>query len=169
VKTETSSFRLEKETFEDFKKYAKNQGITTNAMINKIMKEFMEWGSKAPELEFIPYPSALVIGLLSKYTEDEIRKIASDYAKTNFTENILFMKNEESVDAYLEYAKNWCDACGFAYSTKEKNESRNFTIRHNQGKKFSIFLDEIIKAEIEILTKKRAEVKLMANSVSFWI
>jgi len=43
MKTETSSFRLDKEIFEDFKRHAKDKGLTTNSMINKIMKEYMQW------------------------------------------------------------------------------------------------------------------------------
>jgi len=66
-------------------------------------------------------------------------------------------------------AKNWCDASGFPYSTKVNNGKIVFTVRHNQGTKFSTLLDELIKTEIEILTKKRAETKVMSNSVSFWI
>ena len=54
MKTETSSFRLEKEIFEDFKKYAKDQNLTANSLVNKIMKVFMEWGSKAPAIQIIP-------------------------------------------------------------------------------------------------------------------
>jgi len=50
VKTETFSFRLEKEIFEEFKKHAKDKGRTTNSMINKIMKEYIQWGSKTTSL-----------------------------------------------------------------------------------------------------------------------
>ena len=169
MKTETSSFRLEKDVFEDFKKYAKDQGLTTNSLVNKIMKVFMEWGSKAPAIQIIPQPLDIIIQLLQQYTEEEIRKIGRKYANENFSENILLLKNEESVEAYLEYAKNVCDACGFSYSVKEKNDVTNFTFRHNHGAKYSSLLDEIIKTEVEILTKKRAETKHMTNSVSFWI
>jgi len=107
--------------------------------------------------------------LLKKYTEEELRKIGREHVNEHFSENLLLLKNEESVEAYLEMAKNWCDASGFSYSTKEKNGTVNFTIRHNQGTKFSILADEIVKTQIEILTKKRAETKQMTNSVSFWI
>ena len=169
MKTETSSFRLEKEIFEDFKKHAKDQGLTTNSMINKIMKEYMQWGSKSTSVQIIPYPSGIIMALLKKYSEEELRKIARNHAKEHFSENLLLLKNEESVDAYIEMVKNWCSASGFPYSTKEKNEEIVFTVRHNQGSKFSALLDEIIKTEIEILTKKRAETKVMGNSVSFWI
>ena len=169
MKTETSSFRLEKEIFEDFKKHAKDQGLTTNSMINKIMKEYMQWGSKATLVQVIPYPSGIIMALLKKYSEEELRKIARNHAKEHFSENLLLLKNEESVDAYIEMTKNWCNAAGFAYSTKEKNGEIVFTARHNHGSKFSALLDEIIKTQIEILTKKRAETKVMSNSVSFWI
>jgi len=169
VKTETSSFRLEKEIFENFKKYAKDQGLSTNSMINKIMKEYVQWGSKSTSVQIIPYPSGIIMDLLKKHSEEELRKIARNHAKEHFSENLLLLKNEESVDAYIEMAKNWCSASGFPYSTREKDGKIIFTVRHNQGSKFSVLLDEAIKTQIEIITKKRAETKVMGNSVSFWI
>jgi len=169
VKTETASFRLEKEIFEDFKKHAKDQGLTTNSLINKIMKEYMQWGSKAALAQIIPFPSRVIMALLKKYSEEEIRKISRNYAEEHFSENLLLLKNEESVDAYIEMAKNSCNAAEFPYSTREKDGKIVFTIRHNLGSKYSALLDEAVKTQIEILTKKRAKTKVMGNSVSFWI
>jgi len=169
VKTETSSFRLEKEIFEDFKRHAKDKGLTTNSLMNKIMKEYVQWDSKSTSIQVIPYPSGIVLALLKKYSEVELRNIARYHAKEHFSENLLLLKNEESVDAYIEAIKNWCDASVFPYSTKENNGKIVFTVRHNQGSKYSILLDELVKTQIEILTKKRAETKVMNNSVSFWI
>ena len=169
MKTETSSFRLDKEIFEDFKRYAKDHGLTTNSMVNKIMKEYMQWGSKATSMQMIPSSSYVIMALLKKYDEKELRIIARNNAKDHFSENLLLLKNEESVEAYIEMAKNWCDASGFPYSTKEKNDEIVFTVRHNQGIKYSAMLDEAVKTHIEILTKKKAKTKMMTNSVSFWI
>lgn len=169
MKTETSSFRLEKEIFEDFKRHAKDQGLTTNSMINKIMKEYMQWGSKATSMQMIPSSSHVIMALLKKHNEEELRKISRNNAMEHFSENLLLLKNEESVEAYLEMLKNWCDASGFPYSTKEKNGEIVFTVRHNQGTKYSAMLDEAVKTHIEILTKKNAKTKMMTNSVSFWI
>ncbi len=169
MKTETSSFRLEKEIFEDFKKHAKDKGLTTNSMINKIMKEYMQWNSKSTSMQIIPYPSGIIMDLLKKHSEEEIREISRNQVKEHFSENLLLLKNEESVEAYIEMIKNWFDASGFPYSMKEKDGTINFTIRHNHGKLFSVIMDEIIKTNVEILTKKRAETKMMTNSVSFWI
>jgi hypothetical protein len=169
MKTETSSFILEKEIFEDFKKHSKDKGLTTNSMINKIMKEYMQWGSKSASIQIIPYPSGIISALLKKHSEEELRKIARIHQKEHFSENLMLLKNEESVDAYIEAAKNWCDASGFPYSTKVNNAKIVFTVRHNLGKKYSSLLDESVKTQIEILTKKRAKTKAMSNSVSFWV
>jgi len=169
MKTESSSFRLEKDVFDDFKKHAKDKGLTTNSMINKIMKDYMQWGSKTPSMQIIPSSAGIIQALLKKHDEEELRKIARIHAKEHFSENLLLLKNEESVEAFIEMAKNWCDASGFPYSTKEKNGEIVFTVRHNQGAKYSAFLDETVITDLEILTKKRAETKVMTNSVSFWI
>ena len=169
MKTETSSFRLDRNIFEDFKKHAKDQGLTTNSLLNKIMKEYIQWGSKAAYAEIIPFPSRVIRTLLKNLSEKEIRKIARDHTEEHFSENLLLLKNEESVDAYIEMAKNWANASNFPFSTREKNDEIVFTIRHNLGSNYSNFLDETIKTQIEILTKKRAKTKVMSNSVSFWI
>ncbi len=169
MKTETSSFRLNKEIFTRFKKEAKKQGLTVNSLINKIMREYIEWSSMAPAIQLIPYPAPIIIELLKNQTEEKIRKLARNQVNEHFEENMLLLKNEVSVDAFLEMIENWCEASGFPYSTREKNGSRNFTVRHNHGVKFSILLDEAVKTQIEILTKQKAEVKQTANSVSFWI
>ncbi len=94
MKTETSSFRLEKEIFTEFKKHAKDKGLTTNSLLNKIMKEYMEWGSKAPAFQIIPYPSKIVMELLKKHTEKDLRKIGREHVKEHFSENLLLLKNE---------------------------------------------------------------------------
>ena len=169
VKTETSSFRLEKEVFEEFKKHAKKHGLTVNSLINKIMKEYVEFTALAPATQVIPYPSPVIVKLLKNSSEKQIREIAQGYVKEHFVENLLLLKNEVSVDAFLEVAQNWCTASGFPYSIREKNGITNFTVRHNNGNRFSILLGEVIKCQIEELIKKPAEVKETPNSVSFWV
>ena len=169
MKTETSSFRLEKEVFAEFKKYAKKQHLTTNSLINKIMKEYVDWNSIIPAAQFIPISASFIVKLLKKHSEEEIRKAARVHVEEHFEENLLLIKNELSVEAYLEAIQNWADAAGFPISSREKSGITNYTLRHNQGTKFSILLEEHVKTAIEILTKERAKTKFTTNSISFWI
>lgn len=169
MKTESSSFRLDKKVFTEFKRQAKKQGLTTNSLINKVMKEYVDWNAVIPAIQLIPVSASLIGKFLKSHSETQIRKAAREQVEEHVVENLLTVKNEESIEAYLETVQNWCDAAGFPISIREKNDVTNYTIRHNQGTKFSILYEEMIKTAIEILTKKKAEIKYTTNSVSFWI
>ena len=169
MKTETSSFRLDKDIFTEFKKHAKKQNITTNALINKVMQEYVEWGALIPAINLIPISATLIGTFLKSHTEEEIRKVASEHAGIHMVENLLMVKNEASLDSFLEGVQRWCNTAGFALSTRDKNDSTNYTIMHKQGTKFSILVEETIKTSIEILTKEKAKINHTTNSISFWV
>jgi len=169
MKTETSSFRLDKEVFTAFKIEAKKQHLSVNSLINKTIKQYVEWGVFASAIQNIPYPTPIILTLLKPLSEQQIRKIGKEYAIKHVAENLLLLKNEQTVDAYLELVQNWCEASGFAYALREKNDLRTLTARHNQGTKFSILVAEVIRTGIEELFGTKADVKQTTNSVSFSI
>ena len=133
------------------------------------MKQYVEWGAITPAIQIIPISASLVSKLLKNNTEDQLRKIARENTEEHLIENLLMLKNDESIEAYLEAIQNWCDAAGFPITSREKNDVTNYTIRHNQGTKYSAFSEESIKSSIELLTGKKANIKHTVNSVSFWI
>lgn len=169
MKTETSSFRLDKDIFQEFKKHAEKQDITTNSLINKVMKEYVEWGAQIPAINLIPIAATLIGEFLKHHTEEQIRHIAKEHAEIHMVENLLITKNEASTETFLEGVKRWCNSAGFPLSTRDKNDSTNYTIMHRQGKKFSVLVEETIKTSIELLTKEKAEIKHTTNSVSFLV
>ena len=169
MKTESSSFRLDKEVFTEFKKHAKKQHLTTNSLINKIMKEYVDWSAIIPAVQFVPISASLIVKLLRKHSEEDIRKAARAQVEEHLEENLLMLKNEASIESYLEAVENWCDASGFPISSREKSGVTNYTVRHNHGKKFSVLLEEEVKTAIEILTEEKAKTKLTTNSISFWV
>jgi len=167
VKTETSSFRLDKDAFTKFKQFAKKENLTTNSLINKIIKNYVEFGAYGPALQLIPMATPLLMEFLKEMPETQIRKTAREFVIERAGESLLLLKGEITIDAFLEMAQLWCDASGYAYTFLEKNGSTTMTIRHNQSKKFSALLSEVIKANIEDVLKKRVEIKHTTNTVSF--
>jgi len=71
VKTETSSFRLEKGIFTEFKKHAKKQNITVNSLVNKIMQDYVEWGAQIPSINLIPISATLIGAFLKSHKESQ--------------------------------------------------------------------------------------------------
>jgi hypothetical protein len=107
--------------------------------------------------------------MLNQLSEQEIRKIGRDHSKKHSIENLLLLKNEITMDAQLEVVKTFCEMANFAYSIRDKNDLRSFTIRHNQGIKFSILFAAVINADFEVLFGSNIDVKECTNSISFLI
>ena len=62
--TETSSFRLNKEPFAMLKNEAKKQNLSVNSLVNKIIKRYVEWGVFTPSIQYIPFPTTIIISAL---------------------------------------------------------------------------------------------------------
>ena len=120
-------------------------------------------------LKLVPYTEEVFAKLFEWQNDEEIRKVAKEHAEIHMVENLLMVKNEESIEAFLSGVQNWCKSAGFSLSIRDKNDSTNYTLMHKQGTKFSILVEETIKTSIEILTREKARVKHTTNVVSFWI
>jgi len=169
MKSETSSFRLEKDTFTKFKKTAKKKNLSVNSLMNVVMKEYVEWHSFAKDMEMVPHATPIMNELLKRFSDEQIKKIAINYAKNDIRDHLLLLKNEETVDAFLDLLLMWCEVCGFAYSMHEADLVKNITVRHNQTKKYSVLVSESIKAVLEELSKEKLTIKHTTKTVSFSI
>jgi len=169
MKTETSSFRLNKEPFTALRSEAKKQHISVNSLINKIIKRYVEWDVFTPAIQYIPFPSFIIISLLNQLSEQQIRDIGREHSKKHSMENLLLLKNEITVDTFLEMVQTFCEMAEFVYSLREKNDLRSFTARHNQGIKFSILFAEVVRSDFEELFGTKIDVKETTNSISFSI
>jgi hypothetical protein len=169
MKTETISFRFDKESLTALKQEAKKQHVSVNSLVNKIIKRYVEWDIFTPAIQFIPFPTSMIISMLNQLSEQKIRNIGIEHSKKHSIENLLLVKNEINVDSYLEMLKTFCEMAEFTYSMREKNNLRSFTARHNQGIKFSILFSAVINADFEELFESKVDVKETTNSVSFSI
>jgi len=169
MKTETTSFRLNKEQLTALRQESKKQHISVNSLVNKMIKRYVEWDIFAPAIQYIPFPTTIIISMLNQLSEQQIRNIGREHSKKHAMENLLLLKNEITVDAYLEVVKTFCEMAEFTYSIREKNDLSSFTARHNQGIKFSILFSEVISADFEELFGSKVGVKETTNSVSFSI
>ena len=80
---------------------------------------------------------------------------------------MLLLRHEDTLEAFLDAAKDYFTVCGFPFSIQEKNGTIKITLRHTLGKKYSLYLEEIIKERIEQLTKERASVSSTTNTITF--
>jgi len=75
-KTETASFRLEKNVLEKLRKEAKAKDISLNSLVSQIFSLHIGWYADAPKAGFVSVPKVLLTKTMEKLSQDEIRGIA---------------------------------------------------------------------------------------------
>ena len=166
MKTEVGSFRLNKEILAKLKKEAESENISLNSLVNKILDTHVTWHSSAKKLGLIPIGPNVLTDLFKNLSEVEVKKLAKKQVPS-ISENVLLLRHEDTLESFLDAAKDYFTVCGFPFSIQEKNGTIKITLRHALGKKYSLYLEEIIRERIEQLTKERASVTSTTNTITF--
>ena len=165
MKSEVASFRLDKGFLSSLKKEAQKENLSLNSLVNKILDEHVNWHSFAPKIGIVPVGTEILKQLFKNMDDEKLRKMAKEHS-TVIHEDLILIKHDDSVESFLELATDFLNVCGFPYSMKEKNDTIQLTFRHTLGKKYSTYVEELVRNELQLITKKKAEVSSTNNTVS---
>ena len=144
------TFRLDGCMVERLKKEASEKVISLNMLVRQVIKQHIDWHFMAPKAGFIPVRKELVIGLLSKMTDEEIKLLAKQIASTTNKDTLMLLKNRISIESALEIIDSWLKSCEIPYRYQATpNNRHNFIIQHDMGQKWSIYLGELYRHMFE--------------------
>ena len=118
-KSESITFRLDNETIRNLRYEAKQQDISTNTLVNHILKGHIKWHSNASKAGFIAVRRSLIMNLMNFLSEQEIVSVAENVAKTTNKDSILLLEKEYTLKSALEFLENWMKISGYAYRHEE--------------------------------------------------
>ena len=145
-KSETTTFRFDSETIKSLRDEAKQKDISTNTLLNQIVKEHLKWHANASNAGFITVSRLLTTSLISHLSEQEIISVAEHVAKNTNKDTILLLENEYTMKSALDFLENWIKICGYKYKHHEINDGQNrhmYVIQHDMGIKWSIYLANV--------------------------
>ncbi len=153
-KTETASFRLEKDVVEKLRREAKEKDVSLNSLVGQIFSMHTGWHADSQKAGFIPLPKVLMTKTMEKLSQDEIKDIAEYIAEKEVRSMILLLRREQSVTSILDSFEFWLKATDFTYKHDDYNESHRFVIVHSMGKNWSFYLGYVMKLIFEKLGAK---------------
>jgi hypothetical protein len=173
-KSESITFRLDSETIKILRHEAGQQEISTNALVNHIIKEHLKWHSHAPKAGFISVRRTLIMNLLNFLSERDIIAVAENVAKTTNKDSILLLENEYTMKSALEFLERWIKISGYVYKHEEINGGQNrhaYIIQHDMGMKWSIYLANLYQFLFDELNEnnKRIEFEKTENTLAFTV
>ena len=172
-KSESVTFRIESKALEKLRHEAEQKDISTNTLVNKLIKDHLNWHSKAAEAGFISVRRPFVSKVIRHLPEQEIISLAEYVAKTTNKDSLLLMKNEYTIKSALEVLESWIKISDYPYRHDETSNDQikhSYVIQHDMGMKVSIYLASLYQFLFEELGQyKKIEFDKTENTLAFTI
>lgn len=166
--TTTITFRISKQYEEYLRKRAKQDKVSINIIANKILGEYIEW------LQFIEKFGTIILSkdafsaLVKVIDEKELISLAIKIGQKTPKEFILFKWKKITDRNVIEFIKMFSHHCMNGecdYNTTPDNKI-TISLKHNMGRKVSIFLKYYIQSIIQETLKRDSETEIMENLIT---
>jgi len=161
---------------DELERYANQNEISLNVLINKILKKYVEWGRYEHKLGMMPVPknffSSLILetirltesnGISVDPIKDKLITYSAEVAFHNIKESVILMKKKLDLWSVLSVLQEYMKVSGItADHIIEARKKHIFVIQHELGEYWSLFAKELLnlifynfnlKAEIQITQK----------------
>jgi len=142
-KSESVTFRVESKALKNLRGEAEQKDMSANTLVNKLIKDHLNWHSTAAKAGFISVRRPFVSKILKYLPEQEINSLAEYVAKTTSKDAILLMKNEYTIKSALDFLESWIKICECPYRHEETYDvqyKHSYVIQHDMGIKASIYI-----------------------------
>jgi hypothetical protein len=172
-KSESVTFRIESEALRNLRHEAGQKDISTNALVNKLIKDHLNWHSNAAKAGFIPVRRRFISKIIKYLPEQEIISLAEYVAKT-IKDSILLIENEYAIESALDFLESWIKISDYPYRHEETNnhQKHSYVIQHDMGMKVSIYLASLFQFVFDDLNlgqNKTIEFDNTENTLAFTI
>ena len=114
-KSESVTFRINSKVLKNLRREAEQNDISTNTLVNKLIKDHLNWHSKAAKAGFISVRRPFVSKVIKYLPEQEIISLAEYVAKTTNKDSVLLMKNEYTIKSALDFLESWIKISDYPY------------------------------------------------------
>lgn len=166
-KTETASFRLEKENLEELRKEAEVRSISLNAYVNQIFSEFTNWHVSSAKAGLIPLPRTLLVKMIEKISDEDIVQLAEYIAKSETKDMLLMLRKENSPAALLSVLESWLKITNISHGHEINQTTYKCIMQHEMGKKWSKYFSAVLGYIFEELEMYHYKFDLTDNSLMF--
>jgi hypothetical protein len=169
IRTETGTFRIDQDILNELRSEAKQKHESLNVVINNVLEFYVNYYVPLRKARYIHFSIDLLARIFNNLNDEQIHKIAEEYVKYEFKEQIRMVGLEDTISSYIEGLCRWLEMSGFPYRHDESNNADIYTIRFDMGTRYSIFFGKYIQAIAEHFKVKDLEAEVTNNTVMFKI
>lgn len=164
IKTKTVSFRIPEDIINEIEKQAKTKLISTNALINQLLTQYVLWDKYEDKIKMFRVPEESLQHILLHL--DEVRRgEAVDIIFNIIRDWTLVSKKKFDICSCLDTLEVYCRMAGISVEDRASDGVRSFVIMHNLGQNASILISDLVHKIFWELTRKKIETELTKTTV----
>ena len=170
-RTVSRAFRIDEEWFKVLNEEAEREGLSTNASLNKILKDYAQVYrfSKRFGIVYLSYPT--LAAFVNCCPKDRIIEIADFSASTLVKDGMRTIGLPMNYDSVTYFIKNIFGGLAnwFICDHHIRSNKEVFHLRHSLGNKWSIFIAEVTSTMFKSILSKNVETEVSEGSVTITI
>ena len=104
-KNESITFRIYSESVTRLRKEANDEDISTNNLVNQILRNHIEWHCVASKAGFISVRRGFVKAMIDKLSEEEVKMIAREIAISSNRDFLMILRNKVSLESAIDFVE----------------------------------------------------------------
>jgi hypothetical protein len=167
-KTTTITFRIDSDVMNKIYSQAEQEDITLNALINQILKRYVEWEMYEGKAGMIPINKLVLKKLFQGLSEEELVNMSTNIAKNAVYNIALFMKGKGKldVDSFVSWFLSRMKHCSEIMENKE-NGTSTYIIKHDIGMNWSLYHKTILESIFMENLQKPVQTNMTDSTLSF--
>jgi hypothetical protein len=161
------TLRFDGDILEHLRKEANQKRVSLNTLASQIFKTHTEFSGAAAKAGMISFPKNLLIHLINRLSEEEVKQLSQEIAKNGMKDMLLMIKHQYSTEAFIDLIESWIRICGFPFTHDQSGNMHNFIIQHDMGKRWSVYLAELFKFVFNDLGAKWFDFQTTDNTITF--
>ncbi len=151
----------------ELEKEAKGRGISSSAVLIRILDNYFNRDKPFEQLGFILVGKDLVRRWLDRIDEEVLIEDAKELGSQIVDEYIAHMYHKVDEQALVDFLDSWFSKIG-RYDHEVNDRTHHYSVVHDVSLNFSIYLTELLKALIEQITNKPVTfVRVTPNLITF--
>ncbi|MDA4121938.1 MAG: hypothetical protein OK456_02010 [Thaumarchaeota archaeon] len=146
----TRTIRLDKELDDVLQKIARDEKVTVNSIVNRCLRQFVDWDRHADKFGMATIRPALLTELISRLSVDEARQLGRDSVKDSLRPAIEYIFVEFSLPNFIEFMRRFARYSGrFEFEDSVDGRKHVILVRHSTGLKWSAYYEGMVRGIFE--------------------
>ncbi len=163
------TFDLDKSSVAKLQQLSKIEAIHKSVIIDQMLVQYLGSRTSSTLSEYMPIRKILLIRLLEKFTEKEVIEIAKSISRISSRKIILRLRQEHHIMSSVDVIEALIQISSHKYMHDVNYGIHRFTIQHNLGKKWSLYLYEIYSSVLRQFKFKKIDIALSNNQLTFTV